>query len=71
MSEISELPDETLLAQAQEWRRRALHGDKRARGFAHALEAEIRRRFGTPTSSMMALDTRPLDARSRPWWRLW
>lgn len=32
-------------AQAREWRQRALRGEKEARGFAHELEREVRRRF--------------------------
>lgn len=43
--EIRELQDDELLAQAREWRQRALRGEKDARGFAHELECEVRRRF--------------------------
>lgn len=57
---------------AHEWRRRALHGDKDARGLAHAMEAEIRRRVGSPKTSFGTLDKRPLAARStQPWWCIW
>jgi len=46
--EIQELQDEELMAQAREWRLRALRGEKEARGMAHELEHEVRRRFGNP-----------------------
>jgi len=46
--EIQELQDEELMAQAHEWRLRALRGEKEARGIAHELEREVRRRFGNP-----------------------
>ena len=46
--EIQELQDEELMAQAREWRLRALRGEKAARGMAHELEREVRRRFGNP-----------------------
>ena len=46
--EIQELQDEELMAQAREWRLRALRGEKEARGMAHELEREVRRRFGNP-----------------------
>lgn len=39
------IPDEDLLARSKEWRLRALRGDKDARGIAHELECELRRRF--------------------------
>lgn len=40
-----ELQDDDLLARARAWRQRALRGEKDARGFAHELECEVRRRF--------------------------
>ena len=43
--DLRELQDDDLLAQAREWRQRALRGEKDARGFAHELEREVRRRF--------------------------
>lgn len=46
--EIQELQDEELMAQAREWRLRALRGEKEARSMAHELEREVRRRFGNP-----------------------
>lgn len=45
--ETQKLQDEELIAQAREWRRRALRGERDARGMAHELELEVRRRFGT------------------------
>lgn len=42
--DIRALQDDDLLAQAREWRLRALRGEKDARGFAHELECEVRRR---------------------------
>lgn len=50
--DIQALPDDELLAQATEWRHRALRGEKDARGFAHELEREARRRFGMPKSNI-------------------
>lgn len=43
--DLRELQDDDLLAHAREWRQRALRGEKDARGFAHELECEVRRRF--------------------------
>ncbi|WP_293194609.1 hypothetical protein [Ottowia sp.] len=40
-----ELQDDELLAQARDWRQRALRGETDARGFAHELECEARQRF--------------------------
>jgi hypothetical protein len=48
--DIQVLPDDELLAQATEWRQRSLRGEKDARGLAHELEREARRRFGVPKS---------------------
>jgi len=63
MIETERLPDEELGAWAIEWRRRALQGDLHARGVAHQLEAELRRRAG---------DLRPLEHRQRRrWWKPW
>jgi hypothetical protein len=50
--EVQELQDEELIAQAREWRHRALRGERDARGMAHELECEVRRRFGMPRSDM-------------------
>ena len=68
------LSDEELEAQANQWRRRALQGDLHARGTAHELEREIRRRHGAPGTNYDTLDLRPLDLRAaaqRRWWRFW
>ena len=46
--EIQELQDDELMTQARQWRLRALRGEKEARGVAHELEREVRRRFGNP-----------------------
>jgi len=40
----ADLPDDHLQVLAQEWRRRALHGEAFARGRAHEFEVELRRR---------------------------
>ncbi len=42
--DIRALQDDELMALAREWRLRALRGEKDARGFAHELECEVRRR---------------------------
>lgn len=52
--DIQALPDEELVARATEWRQRALRGEREARGFAHELECEARRRFGSPKSNAPA-----------------
>lgn len=56
MIEISELGDEELKAYAREWRLRALRGEREARGPAHELEREIRRRAALQTSSDLAVN---------------
>ncbi|MDH6164912.1 hypothetical protein M2282_000040 [Variovorax boronicumulans] len=73
MTTKQELPDETLNAMAIGWRRKALEGDLHARGIAHELETELRRRAGAPFTNYDTLDMRPLEMRTaRPrWWRLW
>jgi hypothetical protein len=74
MTAIRDLSDEDLTLHAQEWRQRALRGDKSARGVAHALETELRRRgvgIGAQTTPA-DLDTRPITLRNpRPWWKFW
>jgi hypothetical protein len=66
--QVSELSDEELEAQAKEWRLAALRGSKEARGHAHVLEVELRRRRGFALQrSNVDLDLRPLDQRdTRP-----
>lgn len=73
MTTTQELPDEALSAMAAEWRRKALKGDLQARGIAHELETELRRRAGAPFTNYDTLDLRPLETRSAPrrWWSLW
>lgn len=73
MTAISELSDDDLALYAQEWRQRALRGEKTARGVAHTLEAELRQRSGSTPASAETLDTRPAAMRqqTRPWWRFW
>lgn len=72
-----ELQDQELMIQAHEWRARALRGDKQARGIAHALEREVRRRFTAPSNDTVydTLDLRPLEQRQdearRPAWKFW
>ena len=43
--DIRELQDDELVAQARGWRQWALRGEKDARGVAHELERQVRRRF--------------------------
>ena len=73
MTTKQELPDEALSAMAIGWRKKALEGDLRARGIAHELETELRRRAGAPFTHYDTLDMRPLERRAaRPrWWRFW
>lgn len=73
MTARQELPDEALSAMATEWRRKALGGDLHARGIAHELETELRRRVGAPFTNYDTLDLRPLETRmaQRRWWQLW
>lgn len=52
--DVQELNDDELLAQAREWRTRALRGEKDARGIAHELEREVRHRFGVPKAAPLA-----------------
>ena len=73
------LSDEELAAQASLWRTRALQGEFDARGIAHELEREMRRRAGAPMTNYDTLDLRPLDGHpidlrastQRRWWRFW
>jgi hypothetical protein len=74
MTAIGDLSDEDLTRHAQEWRQRALRGDRSARGVAHALETELRRRGASSfaQTSPASLDTRPVPMRNvRPWWKFW
>lgn len=73
MTTKQELPDEVLSEMAIEWRRKALEGERHARGIAHELETELRRRAGATFRNYDTLDMRPLEVRTagRRWWRLW
>lgn len=74
MTVIGDLSDDDLTLHAQEWRQRALRGDRSARGVAHALETELRRRGvrSFAQTSPVNLDTRPVTLRNlRPWWKFW
>lgn len=79
MTRMETLSDEELTAQASQWRTRALQGELDARGIAHELEREMRRRAGVPMTDYDTLDLRPLDERPidlraatrRRWWRFW
>ncbi|WP_447777873.1 hypothetical protein [Variovorax boronicumulans] len=73
MIKNQEWTDEALSAMAIEWRRKALEGELHARGIAHELETELRRRAGAPFTNYDTLDMRPLEmGAARPrWWRFW
>ncbi|WP_043376455.1 hypothetical protein [Comamonas testosteroni] len=72
--DIQALQDNELMAQARAWRQRALRGEKDARGFAHELECEVRRRFPRndtpPTLSpvrLLGTVSQPAQRRWKPW----
>lgn len=73
MTESEKLPDAELASMAAQWRQRALQGDLSARGVAHELEAELRRRSGVPFPHYDTLDLRSLEHRQRRsgWWQIW
>ena len=71
-----ELQDDELISQAREWRRRALRGEKDARGIAHELEREVRHRFGgretavqppLPEIRPVGIMPQPAQRRWKPW----
>jgi hypothetical protein len=69
---VSELSDAELQDMAAMWRTEALRGSKEARGQAHLLEVEQRRRLGVPgLRDNTDLDLRPLAERQvrRSWWQ--
>ncbi|RYF52684.1 MAG: hypothetical protein EOO27_28000 [Comamonadaceae bacterium] len=67
-SPLAHLEDGELAQLAEEWRARALRGDRKAYGPAHALEVEQRRRCGpSPTK---APEGTPAPT-PRPWWKFW
>lgn len=65
MTTKQEFPDEALSAMSILWRRKALEGDLHARGIAHELETELRRRAGARFTNYDTLDLRPLEMRGR------
>ena len=72
--EASDHDPQALAAQAAEWRRRALRGERQARGIAHALEVKVRQLQGRRAQpDDLELDTRPLAPWEPPrrWWRPW
>lgn len=73
MIEPAQLPDPELNRLATEWRSRALHGDLGARGIAHELESELRRRNGARFPAFDTLDMRSLESRQKRQlqWRFW
>jgi hypothetical protein len=72
---LEQLPDHELAALAAQWRSHALRGDRRARGYAHLCEVEVRRRHSCAAEPFLsdALDLRSLAQRStqKPWWKFW
>ena len=70
MTEPAQLSDEDLLDRAHQLRLLALRGHLDARGPAHEHEREVRRRFGSDsTTSSVPLE--PVPAKKRMFWRLW
>ncbi|TPG21376.1 hypothetical protein EAH83_17510 [Variovorax ginsengisoli] len=67
-STLSHLEDGELAQLAGEWRARALRGDRKAYGPAHALEVEQRRRRGP--SSTIGPEGTPAPT-PKPWWKFW
>lgn len=72
--DIRELQDDELVAQARDWRQRALRGEKDARGFAHELEREVRRRFprndaphALPPMNLLGAVPHTPQRRWKPW----
>lgn len=68
-SQIASLDDARLEQLAAGWRARALRGDRRAFGVAHALEVERRRRLRE--SQLQELPPLEPPAPPRPWWKFW
>ena len=70
MTEPAQLSDEDLLDRAHQLRLLALRGHLDARGPAHEHEREVRRTFGSDsTTSSVPLE--PVPAKKRVFWRLW
>lgn len=71
---LRELDDNDLFAHARDWRLRALRGEKDARGFAHELECEVRRRCSKNKEPQGLVPAPILGAISQPAgrrWKLW
>lgn len=69
--DVKELSDADLIEQVAKWRSAALRGSREARGQAHALEVEIRRRMGVRgLRTNNDIDLRSLDEREHRagWW---
>lgn len=73
MIELYRLSDEELRQRASDSRAKALQGDRLARGIAHQLETELRRRAGAPCPDYDTLDLRSLELRQPrlSWWQRW
>jgi len=69
MTEPGDLDDEELLNRAHQLRLLALRGHSATRKPARLHEAEVRRRFGAPTTAAATLDH--AAPRRRPFWRFW
>ena len=71
----ADLPDDHLQVLAQDWRRRALHGEAFARGRAHEFEVELRRRqrqqAGVSTAAVEPLRPVPTLGEVPDRWRRW
>lgn len=72
--DLQNLSDADLMAQSKEWRLRALRGDKKAHGYAHELERELRKRLpansgpqALPSAKLLSyISAKPLRR-----WRFW
>ena len=56
MTDLRRIPEDELMALAQQWRREALHVSKDARGMAHFYESELQRRRKGETGVVMSVD---------------
>ncbi|MFM9427991.1 hypothetical protein RCH10_004453 [Variovorax sp. GrIS 2.14] len=69
-AQLADVNDEELERLCASWRTKALRGDRRAYGIAHALEVERRRR--TRDSQLQSLPPElTMSAQQRPWWKFW
>lgn len=69
MTEPGRLEDEELLNRAHQLRLLALRGHAESGRRARLHEAEVRRRFGSPTTLSAPLE--PAEPATRPFWQLW